>query len=115
MDIRSIQQTILLVAMVLLSIMMILALIISIMGPRFTDRLVAVSMINTEVNGMICLLSVYFMQGYLLDVALVYGMIGFLAIVVLAKIYMKSYLEKNKDKFDKEIETKAVSSEDGDR
>ena len=33
-------------------------------------------------------------QGYLTDVALIYAMISFLAVVVLCKVYMGVYLER---------------------
>ena len=112
MDIQSIQQMVLLAAMIAVAIMMILTLIISILGPRYTDRLVAVSVINTEVNGMMCMLVVYFAKGYIIDIALVYGMIGFLAIVILAKLKLKQYLEEHKTTNNEQF--KAVSSDDGD-
>lgn len=112
MDIKSIQQMVLLIAMIAIAIMMLLTLIISIIGPRFTDRLIMVSAINTEVNAFMCLLLVYLGKGYIIDIALVYGMIGFLAIVILAKLKLKQYLEEHnttvQDRF------KAVSGNDGD-
>lgn len=112
MDIKSIEQTVLLIAMIAISIMIFLTLIISILGPRFTDRLVAVSVINTEINALMCILVVYFAKGYIIDIALVYGMIGFLAIVILAKLKLKQYLEDHNTTIQEQM--KAVSSNDGD-
>lgn len=112
MDIKSIQQMVLLVAMIALAIMMLLTLIISIIGPRFTDRLIMVSAINTEVNSFMCLLMIYFAKGYMIDIALVYGMVGFLAIVILAKLKLKQYLEENNTTIQERF--KAVSNNDRD-
>ena len=112
MDIKSIQQMVLLVAMIALAIMMLLTLIISIIGPRFTDRLIMVSAINTEVNSFMCLLMIYFAKGYMIDIVLVYGMVGFLAIVILAKLKLKQYLEENNTTIQERF--KAVSNNDGD-
>lgn len=111
MDIKSIEQMVLLIAMIAISIMMLLTLIISIMGPRYTDRLVAVSVINTEINAFMCILVVYFAKGYIIDIALVYGMIGFLAIVILAKLKLKQYMEEHKTTIHEQY--KAVRSNDG--
>ena len=112
MDIKSIQQMVLLIAMIAISIMMLLTLIVSIIGPRFTDRLILVSAINTEVNALMCILVVYLAKGYIIDIALVYGMIGFTAIVIFAKLKLKQYLEEHnttvQDRF------KAVSGNDSD-
>lgn len=111
MDIKAIEQMILLIAMIALGIMIILSLIISIRGPRFTDRLVAVSAINTIVDLFICMLAVYFGKGYIFDIALVYGMIGFISTVVLAKLKLRQYLEDNNMTISDGL--KAVRSNDG--
>ena len=112
MDIKSVQQMVLLAAMFALAIMMLLTLIISIIGPRFTDRLIMVSAINTEVNSFMCILMVYLGKGYIIDIALVYGMIGFLAIVILAKLKLKQYLEEHNTTVQDRL--KAVSENDRD-
>ncbi|MBQ9625171.1 MAG: hypothetical protein IJR47_03585 [Clostridia bacterium] len=112
MDIKSIQQMVLLVAMIAVAIMMLLTLIVSIIGPRFTDRLIMVSAINTEVNAFMCMLLVYLGKGYIIDIALVYGMIGFLAIVILAKLKLKQYLEEHGTTVQERLKT--VSENDRD-
>ena len=55
-------------------------------GPRFTDRIVAINAINTMVTASICLLSRLHRAGYLLDVALIYALLGFTATTLLTRL-----------------------------
>ena len=55
-------------------------------GPRFTDRIVAINAINTMVTASICLLSRLHRAGYLLDVALIYALLGFSATTLLTRL-----------------------------
>lgn len=86
-------------ALVFLSVLVLCCLIRAIRGPRIADRIVAINMIGTMTIVMICILSLMLGEGYLVDVALIYAMISFLAVVVLCKVYMGVALEqKEKDK-----------------
>lgn len=82
------------VALVALSLLTFFCLFRAIRGPRITDRIVAINMICTMTLAMICILAMMLGEGYLVDVALVYAMIGFLAVVVLCKVYMGVALEQ---------------------
>ena len=55
-------------------------------GPRFTDRIVAVNSINTMITASICLLSRRLHAPYLLDVALIYALLGFTAATLLTRL-----------------------------
>lgn len=55
-------------------------------GPRFTDRIVAISMIGTMTTAMISILSIYLNEIWLIDVALVYSLLSFLAVVVICQV-----------------------------
>ena len=55
-------------------------------GPRFTDRIVAVNAINTLITASICVLSRLHRAGYLLDVALIYALLGFTATTLLTRL-----------------------------
>ena len=55
-------------------------------GPRFTDRIVAINAINTMVTASICLLSRLHRAGYLLDVVLIYALLGFTATTLLTRL-----------------------------
>ena len=83
--------------LVVLSVLALLCLIRAIRGPRIADRIVSINMISTLTIAMICILAIRQHQGYLVDVALIYALIGFLAVVVLCKVYMGITLE-NRDK-----------------
>ncbi len=96
-------QVTLIVIMIVLAICMLFALVRGIKGPYSTDRMVAVNMIGTMTMVIIMLLSIFLSEDYLLDVALVYAMLSFLAVIVLAKVFVGVYREKQ-SKQDKEEE-----------
>ena len=79
---------------VVLIVLDFLCLIRAIRGPRLTDRIVSINMISTITIGIIMVLVMMLGQGFLADVALIYALIGFLAVVVLCKVYMGITLEK---------------------
>jgi len=85
-------------ALVVLAVMTLLCLIRAIQGPRIADRIVSINMISTLTIAMICILAIRQNQGYLADVALIYALIGFLAVVVLCKVYMGITLEAREQK-----------------
>ena len=84
----------LIICMIVLAICMIACLIRAIIGPRISDRIVAINMIGTMTIIMITIVSLLLHEGYLVDVAMIYAMLSFLAVVVLTKVYMGVYAEK---------------------
>ncbi len=74
------------ICMIALSVIIFLCLIRAILGPRFTDRIVAANMISTKVIAFICMLSVFLREDFLIDVGVIYAMLGFVGVVVLSKI-----------------------------
>ena len=74
--------------LVVLSALTLLCLVRAIAGPSISDRIVSINMICTLTLAMLCILSVMLGEGYLADVALIYALLGFLAVVVLCKVYM---------------------------
>ena len=82
------------VILIVLAIMLIAFLIRAIIGPRIADRLVAVNMITTMVMAIVSILAIVMDEGYLVDICLIYAMISFLAVVVLTKVYMGIYKER---------------------
>ena len=95
---ESAYQTLFTGALIFLALLVILCLYRAIRGPRITDRIVAVNMISTMVIVMIGILSLMLKEGYLADVALIYAMISFLAVVVLCKVYTGIYRERQHEK-----------------
>lgn len=81
-----------------LVIMLVLCLIRAVIGPRIADRLVSVNMMGTMIMCIIVILGVVMDEGYLADIALIYAMISFLAVVVLTKVYTGVYLEQKEKK-----------------
>ncbi|MBQ4089283.1 MAG: sodium:proton antiporter [Clostridia bacterium] len=76
----------LMACMSVLVVLMLLCLYRAVRGPRFTDRIVMSNAISTMVVVLIVLLAVYLKEGYLLDVAAVYAMLGFLSVAVICRI-----------------------------
>ncbi len=62
------------------------ALLRAIRGPRIADRIMGINMIGTIVSCSLAILSVWLRQSWLLDVCILYALISFLAVVVLAKV-----------------------------
>ena len=81
-------------ALIFLAVMLILCLVRAIKGPRVADRIFAVNMMGTMVMVIIGILAVKMQEGYLVDICLIYAMISFLAVIVLAKVYTGVYKEK---------------------
>ena len=62
------------------------ALIRAMRGPRTADRILGINMAGSLTTAMIAVLAVLLEQSWLLDVCLIYCMISFLAVIVLAKV-----------------------------
>ena len=73
-------------ALVFLALLMLALMPRVLKGPRFTDRIVAVNAINTMLTASICILSRLLRAAYLLDVALIYALLGFTANVLLTRL-----------------------------
>lgn len=82
-------------AAVVLGAILLLCLIKAIRGPRIADRVISVNMMGTAVVILICVLSFVMDESYLIDVAMIYTMLSFLAVVLLTKVYMGAYRAKN--------------------
>lgn len=92
------QREILPAVLIVLGLLFFASLVRAVKGPRVADRLVAVNMIGTMVMVMIAILSVYLQEEYLLDICLIYAMASFLAVIVLAKVYIGIYEEQHPEK-----------------
>ena len=67
----------------------------TILGPHFADRMVAVNSISTVVMLFISFIAVMQGENYIVDIALIYAVLGFVSVVILCKAYLRSH---NKDK-----------------
>ncbi len=89
-------------ALVVIGLLIIACLVRAIRGPRIADRVIAANMIGTLVVITICILSFVMNEGYLIDIAMIYTMLSFLAVVLLTKVYMGVYREKRRQEMEKE-------------
>ncbi|MCR4738915.1 MAG: cation:proton antiporter [Lachnospiraceae bacterium] len=94
---NSVTETAFPIILSILAVFLFFCLIRAIRGPKIADRLMSVNMMGTIVMVMICCLALYLNEGYLVDVALVYAMISFLAVVLISKLYMGIYAEKKNE------------------
>ncbi len=94
------------IVLIILAVMLLLCLIRAVIGPRIADRLVSVNMMGTMIMCIIVILGIILEEGYLADIALIYAMISFLAVVVLTKVYTGVYLQQ------KDIKEKEKKEED---
>lgn len=79
--------------LIILALMLFVCLIRAVKGPRVADRLMAVNMMGTIVMVMIAVLSLLLKEGFLVDICLIYALVSFLAVNVLAKVYIGVYEE----------------------
>ena len=75
-------------ALTLLGLLTGLMLARAIIGPSITDRILCINMTGTLVIASIAILSRLLGEGYLVDVALIYTMISFISVLMLARIYI---------------------------
>ena len=75
-------------AMIVLSLCLFVCLFRAVRGPSTSDRIVAVNMTGTFVITIILFLSLLMQEDYLMDIALIYAMLSFLAVVLLCRIYI---------------------------
>ncbi len=83
-----------LICIIIIAIMALLCLVRAIIGPKLADRIMAVNMIGTMTIAVIILLSVLLNESMFLDVAIIYAIISFVAVMVLTQIYIGIYREK---------------------
>lgn len=70
------------------------SLLRAIRGSRMADRILGINMTGSLTTAAIAVLAIYLDQSWLLDVCLIYCMISFLAVVVLAKVSIASHEEQ---------------------
>ena len=99
---ESATDTLLTVTMIVLGIFLFACLLRSVIGPRIADRIVAVNMMGTMIMVIIGILAIYLGEGYLVDICIIYAMLSFLAVVVICKVYMGVYREKQIKKEEEE-------------
>ncbi len=69
-----------------LGVCIIFCMIRAMLGPRFTDRVVAVNMIGTMTIAIMAILSVWMDAEFLIDISITYALLSFIAIMVLTQL-----------------------------
>ena len=82
-------------SIIFLAITVCFCLLRAILGPLFTDRIVAINVIGIKTIILICALAFYMGDDNLLDISVAYALISFLAVVVLSKVYLANHKTKN--------------------
>ncbi len=77
--------------LIVLSAMVIVALIRTVTGKLTVDKIIGINLISTIVVIAICVLAVLFQENYIVDIAMVYVMISFVAVMILCKIYINLF------------------------
>ncbi len=88
------------VLMIVLGVLLLLCLLRAVLGPRIADRIIAVNVMGTLVVILICVLTLRLGEGYLTDIAMIYTMLSFLAVVLLTRIYMGVWRQRHAGKAD---------------
>lgn len=76
----------LLAVLILHALCMLGGMIRAALGPRFTDRVVAVNLTGTAAVLMLCILSYLLGAAWVVDVAILYALLNMAAVVVLCRI-----------------------------
>jgi len=87
-------QGLLAVALAVLTVLALACLVRCIMGPRISDRILAINVIGSLTVIMVALTVLLLGEGYLADIALLYAMLSFLAVILLSKVYTGIYQER---------------------
>lgn len=79
----------------------VLALLIYIIRSRLTvDRIIGINLIGTIVSIVICVLTRMFNEGYLADIAIIYVVMSFIAVMMLCRIYINLYNRRKEEQHD---------------
>jgi len=81
-------------ALLVLTVLALACLVRCILGPRISDRVLAINITGTITVIMVGMFVILLKEGYLADIALIYSMISFLAVIVLSKVYTGIYYER---------------------
>lgn len=88
---------ILIPALIVLAVLALLCLVRAILGPSVADRIMAANMMGTIVMVIIAMLTVLLKEDFLIDICIIYAMISFLAVIVLTKVYIGTYVQKGEE------------------
>lgn len=88
------QMTFILISLIILGVAMLISFIRLLIGPTIWDRILMLNLVSIKVIMFVVLLAIYQNNLLLLDIALTYGIIGFLTMTLLSKFIMTGGREK---------------------
>ncbi len=83
-------NTILIISMFIIGISFLLVTVRFLLGTSVVDRVVALDVLTISSVGLIVLLAHFFHRGIYIDVSIVYAILSFIGVIIIAK-----YLEKS--------------------
>ena len=89
--IKEIYSGFLVFAMCIMALIAFAYLARAVSGPKFADRILAFNGIQTIIILIICILSVLQGENYIVDIALIYAMLGFVTVISVCKAYLRSH------------------------
>lgn len=96
-EVETLQKILLISSAVFLSVTIFVSLLRAALGPRYSDRIIAGSIIGTKVIVLISVLALIIGENYLADICLIYAIINFLSVVVLARSVLEKKDEENEE------------------
>jgi len=84
------------IGIIFLAITMCICLVRAVRGPKLADRIVATNMIGVKTILLIVMVAVYIGGDFLVDVAMVYALLSFLAVVVFTRFMLRVKINKAK-------------------
>lgn len=81
-------------AMIVIGLLLLGCIIRTVRGPHVADRLVSINMMTTLVSISVCILSVFLAEGFLADVALIFSLLGCLAVIVLTRVLVQKNVKE---------------------
>lgn len=93
MELTLIVHSFLILAMCIMMLVVFVCMVRAILGPRVTDRVVALNMIGTLVVLMICIIAYLLEETFLVDVAILYSLLNMLVVVILCRVANRRHQE----------------------
>lgn len=92
------EKEILLCSLSALGVLLLAIIVRLVKGPESNDRIVALNASSSIIVAALCLFSCYFAADYLLDVALIYAILGFTANSLLLRMMIAKKAKKDVEK-----------------
>ena len=99
MNVEGLYEILLVSTMILLALLTFAYLLRAILGPHFSDRILASNSISTIIILIISVLAVYIGESYIVDVALIYASLGFITVIILCKSRLQKHHRNRCDDF----------------